>query len=168
MKNLTKILCALMVVFMISCAKDGAVGPAGVNGNANVIYSDWAKSENSIRDTSIDGSSLNTTHLVADSLTLTNINSATILVFTSFLDGLALPLPYTSYAGGKANTISFFSKVGKIFITRFAHDNSNSVKLSSSLVYRYIIIPGSTHLRLAKPLNQMTYDEVCELYNIPK
>ena len=45
MKKLTKILCALLVVLTMSCAKDGATGPQGpagtngtngTNGNANV------------------------------------------------------------------------------------------------------------------------------------
>ena len=38
MKNVTKILCAIAFVIAVSCAKDGATGPAG---NANVMYSDW-------------------------------------------------------------------------------------------------------------------------------
>ena len=44
MKSLTKILSALMLVFLMSCSKDGETGPqgpAGIDGNANVLYSDW-------------------------------------------------------------------------------------------------------------------------------
>lgn len=173
MKNLTKFLCAIALVIAISCAKDGATGPQGpagtngTNGNANVMYSDWVTLPTVWRDSTIDASLMKINHLKADSLTSNNLKLATILAYAKFSSTIFL-LPYTSNAGGKVSTMSQYPNVGKFFFTRFTHDNSASIGVSGSLEYRYIIIPGSKHLRLVKPLNQMSYDEVCNLYNIPK
>ena len=37
MKKLTKILCALLVVLTMSCAKDGATGPQGPAGTCQIL-----------------------------------------------------------------------------------------------------------------------------------
>lgn len=167
MKNLIKILSTLVILFAIACTKEGPQGPAGTNGNANVIYSSWVTISGTTRDTTVDGSKHKIKHFIADSLTADNLSNAAILSFFKIPgDENIYPLPYTSYAGGIANTISTLPSVGKLFITRFTHDNSGSIGISSSLQYRYIIIPGSKNLRLAKPLKNMSYDEICKMYDI--
>ena len=73
-------------------------------------------------------------------LTANVIASADVHVYFTF--GASIyPLPYTSFAGGKDNTISFALSPGKISIRRSTADNSASVALSSVLQYRYVIIP---------------------------
>jgi hypothetical protein len=39
---------------------------------------------------------------------------------------------------------------------------------TNKLKIRYFLIKGNVNLRLAKPLDQMSYDEICEMYSIPK
>jgi hypothetical protein len=140
--------------------QQGAAGPAGPAGTANVTYSDWNYATN-FRDTTIDGSLLNVADLAAPSITANDLDSATFAVYFTFGSGI-FPLPYTSDAGGKANTMSFLPEVGKMLITRFTADNSASVHLSVILQYRFIIIPGGVHVP-----NNMDYQEMSEYFQIP-
>jgi len=96
------------------------------------------------------------------------LNKGLVLVYFTYGAG-TFPLPYTSFAGGKASTMSFIPAAGKIFILRFTHDNSNSVPLSSVLYYRYIIIPGGVATgRLATAdYKAMSYEQVCNYLHIP-
>jgi len=115
----------------------------GDPGTANVIYSDWVNAVN-FRDTIIDNSELKIADVKTPQITSGILNTGTVLVYFTF-NGTALPLPYTAYAGNKTNTMSFIPTVGKLIITRFTLDNSASVILSKTLLYRYIIIPGGVH-----------------------
>jgi hypothetical protein len=182
MRKLSKFICTLSIIIMFSCTKEGATGPAGKDGNANVIYSSWVTSPHPSRDTTIDGTCLKIRHLDVPELTSGTLDSAVILTYMRVGSIGPYTLPYTSDAGGATNTINAIFRNGKIFVYRHTFNTCrfNSgipesypgqpviVNLPQSIEYRYVIIPGSTHLRLAKPLNQMTYDEVCTAYNIPK
>lgn len=125
----------------------GPLGPIGATGTANVIYSDFAQSNTGIRDTVVDGSNIKVTHLIVPEITEEVIQSGTILVYMKF-NSQVHSLPYTSSAGGKANTISSLLNPGRIYITRFTHDNSASAYLTPLLSYRYIIIPGGMKAQL--------------------
>jgi hypothetical protein len=109
-------------------------------GTANVIASGWNYTTN-IRDSTIDGSANVIATLAAPSLTSADVTSATILVYFTFGAGV-FPLPYTSYAGGKGNIMSFIPETGQIIITRFTFDNSASISLGPLNQYRFIIIPA--------------------------
>ena len=109
-------------------------------------YSGWNIAINT-RDTLIDNSQVRVANLAAPTLTSTMLNSAVIQVYFIF-NGSVYPLPYTSFAGSKANTISFIPQSKRILITRFAFDDSGTTNLSSSLEYRYVIIPGVVALAL--------------------
>ena len=165
MKNLTKILCLMAVVIAMACSKEGPAGTAGKDGkdgNANVMYSDWFSSnwvagsggsETYKFDTAI-------AHITQDVL-----DKGVILAYTKLTsDGTNVrPLPATTSNGSTTVLWNYVLTVGHIkFTTNF------SMKPRNENQFRYIIIPASTHLRLAKPLKDMTYNEVCELYNIPK
>ena len=52
--------------------------------------------------------------------------------------GNVIPLPYTSFAGGIVNTVSYQLVPGKIIITRFTDDNSASIGYGA-LQFRYVI-----------------------------
>jgi hypothetical protein len=145
----------------------GPTGPAGPTGTANVIYSGWQYATG-FSDSTIDNSALKVGYVKAPSLTATILNSGTVLIYMTYGGGI-FPLPYTSNAGGKPNTINFTPMLSKILISRFTHDNSNSVALSTLLQYRYIIIPGSVSGgRMATPPPDYTdYKAVCTYYGIP-
>jgi len=118
----------------------GATGAKGDTGTANVIYSAWITATN-FKDSTIDGTDEQIATLTAPSLTSGDLDSATLMVYFTFGAGI-FPLPYTSYAGGKASTISFIPNVGSITITRMTVDNSASITLGTNLQYRFVIIPG--------------------------
>jgi hypothetical protein len=150
----------------------GPVGPAGPTGStgptgiANVIYSGWVYASG-FTDAAIDHSNLAVGYVKAPGITTTILNAGTVLIYMTYGGG-AFPLPYTSHAGGKPGTINFIPMPGKILITRFAHDNSNSVVLSTILQYRYIIIPGGVLVRTTTPPPDRTnYKAVCDYYGIP-
>ncbi|MDR6944528.1 hypothetical protein [Mucilaginibacter pocheonensis] len=143
---------------------DGANGAKGATGTANVIYSDWATAKN-FRDTTADNSAMHAADLAAPKLTTSIINSGTVMVYFTFGGGV-YTLPYTSYAGGKQNTMSYWPRLGHFIITRFTADNSNSVPLSTVLQYRYVIIPGGITAAVAKQVNINDYESVRKFYNI--
>jgi hypothetical protein len=145
----------------------GPAGPQGPAGTANVIYSTWKYATN-FNDSTIDNSKIKVGYVAAPSLTSTILNSGMVMVYFTYGAG-NFTLPYTSNAGSKVNTISYTPMLNKILITRFAHDNSNSVSLSTLLQYRYILIPGGVSGgRLATPVDYSDYSAVCRYYGIPE
>lgn len=126
----------------------GDQGVKGDPGTANVIYSGW-KYAVSFNDSTIDNSSLKVGYVSAPDLTTTRLNNSLIQVYFTYGGGNFI-LPYTSNAGGKPNTISYTPMNQKILITRFTHDNSNTINLSTLLQYRFIIIPGGVAANAVK------------------
>jgi hypothetical protein len=171
MKKTILFLVAISMIALVSCTKEGPAGPAGpagsngTNGNANVYYSSWATLSTPWADTTIDGSLLKYNYELAPMLTQQNLDGAAILAYFRF-SGQTFPLPYTSYAGGIGNTLSYLPALGKMYYTRFTFDNSGSVGVSGSLEYRYVIIPGGVSAK--SMYSSMTYEDVCAYYNIPK
>jgi hypothetical protein len=142
------------------------MGATGSTGTANVIYSGWVYASG-FTDAAIDHSSLKVGYVKAPGITSTLLNSGTVLIYITYGGG-AFPLPYTSNAGGKPGSINFIPMPGKILITRFTHDNSNSMVLSTGLQYRYIIIPGGVSAgTTAPPPDRTNYKAVCDYYGIP-
>lgn len=170
MKKVILVIAGLTLISLFACSKkEGPQGPAGTNGtngldgNANVYYSEWAMLGQAWRDTTIDGSLLKYNYILASVLNQNMIDSAAVLVYMKFADQIH-PLPYTSYAGGIANTMGYFMGLGKIYLTRFTHDNSGSIGASSVLQFRYVVIPGGIVSYSA--LKQMKYEEIISRYNI--
>ena len=172
MKQLSQIAMFFFVMLLVSAGcKKGDQGPAGPQGadgavgTANVIYSAWKYATN-FNDTTIDNSALKAGYVAAPSLTTSILNSGTVLLYFTYGGG-TFNLPYTSNAGGKPNTISFTPMLNKILVTRFTHDNTNSVALSTLLQYRYVIIPGGVSGgRQAAHPDYNDYTAVCKYYNI--
>lgn len=156
----------------------GPVGPQGPTGPAaNVYYSNFTTLAQAWRDTVIDGSNTKVNHAIATTFTAQFIATAKILAYFKIPgDNNIFPLPYSSNAGGTANTMSFLPSVGKIFYTRFTHDNSASIGVSSSLQYRWVAIPGgllagrsTTGLPYTfEQLQAMPYRQVCQILGIPE
>jgi len=157
----------------------GPTGPAGATGSANVVYSAWGYATN-FRDSVIDNSNVKVANVAAPAIVDSILQKGLVLVYFTFGAGI-FDLPYTSDAGGKANTISFLPQKGNILITRFTLDNSNTITLSTLLQYRYIVVPGgvasSSFANVTKQVHvgvpeagqdysQMSYEEVCKTLNI--
>lgn len=174
--------CILLLGLLVSACKKGDTGPAGATGDAgptgatgaagpkgtaNVYYSAWVYAS-SFRDSIIDNSNLKLGTIAAPQMVDSIVNKGTLLVYFTYGGGVQ-PMPYTSNAGGKTSTLSFIPMLNRIFVTRFTHDNSNAVALSTLLQYRYIIIPGGIGGR-QMDINYaaMTYQEVCSFLRIPE
>lgn len=157
----------------------GPTGPQGPPGTANVIYSSWAVSPYAARDTTIDGTLLRLTHIDAPSLSTTILNQGTVLTYFRVGSLGPIMLPYTSNAGGGANTMTTYLTTQKIFIGRYTHGCTLAgclIGMSASIEYRYIIIPGAVSggrtigvggtNYTAGQLKAMPYLQVCRLFNI--
>lgn len=166
MKKLLQIFMALLVITAIACTKEGPQGPAGTNGtngtdgNANVMYSDWFESGTWTASGGneafyFDRSEVKVTQDILD--------KGIVLAYAKLTsDGSNIrPLPATT---GNASKVlwNYVLTVGNIRFT------STSGSPSTTNQFRYVIIPATTHLRLSKPLTQMSYDEICTMFNIPK
>ncbi|MCB9033782.1 MAG: hypothetical protein H6553_08090 [Chitinophagales bacterium] len=164
MKNVTRILCSLLVVLAVACSKEGPVGPAGqdgidgVDGNANVMYSDWFASG------TWSGSSGNYYfNKSASAVTQDILDQGVVLAFAKLSsDGSNIrPLP----ANASGYIWNYVLTVGNI---QFTTDFSFGTPPSVNNQFRYVIIPSTTHLRLSKPLTEYSYHEICTMYNIPE
>jgi hypothetical protein len=186
MKSLKTIITILSIALVtISCSSDdgtdgtdgingadgqqGATGPAGETGTANVIYSPWINAPAGTPET-IDATSGLSTSIDVPELSSDILSKGTILVYMLYA-GDTYTLPYTSTAGGYANTVTAISRVKKIKIFRFKHAaDGTTVGLPSSLAWRYILIPGGVAAATSKAVktdySKMSYQEVCKHFNI--
>lgn len=180
LRNILRCLAGLALATSMACAGDagptgptgaagpagppGPAGPAGPAGTANVIYSSWTSIPGPASDTTLDTSRLKVLHLKAPELTQAIIDSGVIMVYMRLGD-IVWALPYTGGAGGKASTVAFIPKVGDIVLTRFTHDNTGSLSFSSSLQYRYVLIPGG--VPAAAAANLVDYQAMRQQFGIP-
>jgi hypothetical protein len=157
----------------------GPQGPQGPAGTANVIYSTWGVSPNSLRDSTIDATLYNLTHFTAPSLSNAILDNGVVLVYMRISTLGPYLLPYSSFAGGSPNIVGTIFKLNKIFITRHNQDQNveaGHVHLGPSLEYRYVLIPGSVSggrstfggkPYSADELKAMSHTKICEVFNIP-
>ena len=143
--------------------QQGAQGPEGqpgADGNANVIVSIW-KNATMSKDTIIDGTETRVATVAAPELTDEIIQKSAILVYLDYGGGI-FPLPYTSRPLGRMSTISFFPQKGKIRPTRIVYDGGSLLPFSSSILYKYVIIPQGT---ASKGFNNNTSQPMYRLNN---
>ncbi|MBS1566832.1 MAG: hypothetical protein JST39_20775 [Bacteroidetes bacterium] len=163
------VLSLVTVSLFSSCKKgdDGATGPAGPPGSANVMYSPLVYATN-FHDSTIDNSAVHIAYVDAPKLADSIVQKGAVLMYFTYGGGM-FPLPHTTYAGGKASIINFIPKPGRFIIYRWTMDNSNSVNLSTVLQYRYILIPGGipTGRMATVDYKSMSYEEVCNYLHIP-
>jgi hypothetical protein len=167
----------LSILLLTACSKEGpqgpagatgetgAAGPTGPEGSPDVIYSKWVYAH-TFGDSTIDNSAIKVGYVDAPKLTTTILNSGEVKVYFTYGGGTFIA-PYTSNAGGKPNIISYTPMLNKLLMYRFTFDNSNSVALSTTLQYRYVIIPGGVEARKNTGINWDNYAEVAAYYNIP-
>lgn len=104
----------------------------------------------SITTATFDGSNVQSTTITAPQVTPAVVNDGSVQVYVSWGSG-TVPLPYTSYAGGKVSTLEYVLKSGTITINRFTSDNSGSVPISPTLQYRFVIAPTESGYRPTSP-----------------
>ncbi len=158
----------------------GPAGPQGPAGTANVIYSSWATSTGTFRDSTIDNTLYNITDFAAPSLSQAILDNGVILVYFRFASLGPYQLPYSSFAGGHPNVIHFIAKLNRIYITRHNQDQNveaGHVHLAAGLEYRYVLVPGAVAGgRMmsgpaagysAEEVRSMSYEQICNLFSIP-
>jgi hypothetical protein len=165
------LICFTSLLLIISCSKpedgkDGAIGPAGYT---NVIYSNWANLPATTTTITIDGTLGNTKSIAAPQLSQEILDQGTVLVYGRFAD-VTFTLPYVSNAGGSTNTLTFFPELNNIKLFRFKHDGTGGTSISSTILFRYILIPGGVTASKMTPIDykKMTYEEICNYLGIKK
>jgi hypothetical protein len=158
-----------LITMGFSACKKGDTGPTGTpgeDGTANVIYSDWLSFQVPSRDSTIDGTFQKVNHLTVPKLTDEILNKGAVQVYFRY-GSTVTPLPYTSNAGSKTNTIHFIPKAGTLVIARYTHDNTASVGLPTTLQFRYILIPGGVQTSgSAAKLDMGNYEAVKAALNL--
>ena len=141
---------------------NGTNGTNGTNGNANVIYSDWntCTFTNSYSGNGYffkrysfagDQNSTDSTSALLKYMRI-KFNNGNVTT------GFQIPFEY--------NALRYTSWYGGEFIARMNVTTDDSGIASYQV--RTVLIKGSTHLRKAKTLRELSYDEICEMYSIPK
>lgn len=125
---------------------DGSVLTSDASGNATwkqkTVHSGWISYDGTaIADTVLDGTVYKRLIYNAPDITATDLDNASIMVYLSFGAGTAIALPYTSGAGGSANTMMANCEAGKIKLMRWTHatPGTASIGISSGLQIRYVI-----------------------------
>jgi hypothetical protein len=120
----------------------GAKGEKGENGTANVITSEWFEAPEA-KEVTEDGTKLLGTAVKVPALTKQVIEQDDVEVYFTFPGGNIWQLPYTSYAGGRANQLYYALAPGEILFRRFTFDDSATIGFGA-LKYRYVLIPRGT------------------------
>ena len=167
-------LCSFTLLLAVTSCKKGDVGPQGPAGTANVMYSAWFTPNAYTKDTvfGIWGFNYNK---AASSITQQVIDSGTVLTFGKLLGYNTLVWPATqiaqlpinlTYVQGSTmtDTWSALATPGNLRI-RFVNDHNFYTGISNLHQFRYIIIPGG---QPGARLAQLSYEEVCRMYNIPE
>lgn len=168
----------------------GPQGPQGPAGTANVIYSAWftPAQNGGWVDTTISGNSQQKKfNKTAPGVTLSILNSGVVLSYVKlFPDGLGgtttsiRQLPYSN--PGAQDEYMNLSYVGSITFAHVSYIGAIVPPSSSTLEFRYVIIPGSVSggrfavkaaeikgtVYTESQLKAMSYQQICSLLNIPK
>ncbi|MCC6516511.1 MAG: hypothetical protein IT275_09160 [Chitinophagales bacterium] len=97
------------------------------------------------------------------------IDKGVILAYCK-LDGDAMTraLATTTMVNGFISIWDYAVSVGKIQFIQTTGNPAGIPAISSKHQFRYVVIPPSRNIRLSKPYSLMSYDEICQLFNIPK
>lgn len=155
------------IVFMVSCGKQGATGPAGPKGDSAsgaVIYSDWL-------DVSYKADTVHTTQggidtlgfyatIAAPKLTLAMLNTADVKVYINTSDASdpeIYPLPYNGQSGLYIQVSAYTQAISLYSNGQVGTATVNGKKVQQ---YRYMIVPGNTGARSAANVNWSDYTAV--------
>ena len=166
------VMLTVVSLFTIACSKseDGAPGPAGPAGTANVIYSNWVTPSSY----AASGSNFHYQTIFNDSKEIYNaaMNGGVVLVYwnqpnngNSVLQlnitwSQGLYMEYSMPNNGVTSDIDI------------ATNQPNYNGIGATDRFRYIIIPGGTTATTGKQaqpdLKKMSYAEVCQYCQIPE
>ncbi len=174
--NLTSLLVLLsglfLVMFMISCGKDGAAGPAGPagpkgddgSGSSDVIYSAWLNVSYKPDTIHLSGGGIDTIgfYAVIDApkLTLALLSTADVKVYINtndVSDPVIYPLPFYGISGVN---IEVSANEQEIQLYSNADLSTTSANGKTYQQYRYMIVPGNNQARSAAAVNWSDYTAV--------
>jgi hypothetical protein len=193
--NYLLMLSAVVMLFVSSCGKNGAVGPqgptgpngatgpagptgsTGATGSANVIYSAWTTPASYTKDT-IFSTYHFYANIAATKITQAILDNGTVIVYGK-LDGYtttiwptaqvsALPIIITYTEGTTVYTDTFSSLItpGNIKVD-FMDDKNLYGGISNAHQFRYIIIPGAVLTAAIKQhVNLKDYNQVKTAFNL--
>ncbi|WP_109301933.1 hypothetical protein [Aquimarina sp. AU474] len=190
MKNTTKILASLFLVFSFiiintSCegedGRDGAIGPQGIDGNANVIVSDWFTPDSNAYETTVTSQAFFflEVDITAPEITQEILDNAVVLVYarlnaysdTVWPDNQVGLMPITIMSG--ANSITqidtWAAKISlgniKIHVTNQEQDYTYQIDDLDPSSFRYVIIPPTNKISKLN-IDFSNYENIKEKYAI--
>ncbi|CAF4653343.1 unnamed protein product [Rotaria sp. Silwood2] len=64
--------------------------------------------------------------------------------------------------------LAYAKLAGETVFTETTTNPAGILPISAKNEFRYVVVPANKHVRLSKPLKDMTYEEICDMFNIPK
>lgn len=163
----------------------GPTGPQGPVGTANVIYSAWATQTGWHDSTMTDEGLTKIDYRTAPGITAAIISNGVVLAYLapSAASTYANTLPYIVSSVNPNLIISYKPTVGRIvFYNKEINSANGGLALSSTYVWRYIIIPGGVaggrggntekmadikgQIYTESQLKAMSYSQICSLLDI--
>ncbi|PCE66426.1 collagen-like protein [Sediminicola luteus] len=153
---------------------DGADGTDGETGTANVIYSDWLDSPIVDNDNNIMAPTANGSYDVP-SLDAAIVEEGVVLVYgRTTTNNFVFALPFIGSSG-----VSYYFRYEENDLNiRLAKIDGSNIGTPLFDQYRYILIPGGTQASNGTggitgktadlDLNNMSYEEILEHFNIPE
>ena len=159
-----------LVIFIVSCGKQGATGPAGPAGpkgdsaSGSVIYSDWL-------DVTYQADTIHETQGKIDTigyyavvnvpkLTASMLNTADVKVYINTSDAsnpVIYPLPYTGSSGLNIELSAYAQNIQLYSNAQVSTFSNNGKKIQQ---YRYMIVPGNTKATTSNSVNWSDYTTV--------
>ncbi|TYR38210.1 hypothetical protein FXV77_02710 [Sphingobacterium phlebotomi] len=136
-----------MILYGPKSAAGWGIG-TNLKAEARVMYSGW-QSAVRFKDSVMDNTTMHIAHIYSPHITPSVESSAVVLVYLDYGGGV-FPLPYTSRPLGRMSTISYKLKAREIVITRVAYDGGAIIPLSSSIRYRFMIIPSNFYVGMTR------------------
>lgn len=180
MRLVSSLLLCLALVSSGCSGDDGARGPAGPPGTANVIYSDWFTPDTWTAST-VFGVHERSYTMTTALLTQEIVDHGVILVYMRFV-GLNPEINQLPILLADVGLSFFFrAEAGSITAVYYAVDSpgSDPSVISSSNVVRYVLIPGGVLAdaaliegvapeQLAGSLRAMPYSDMCRRFDLPE
>ena len=163
------VLMAILVAFSVSCSpedgEDGAIGPAGEDGNANVVSSDWFSIQFDYTNGANDYGYMSIE--IPNYQEFVNNGGIAMVYMKQTLgnDHIIRPLPFEDVFNFALANVPTEGVENSLII--FANQ-SNVIDLETEpgLTFRYVLIPGNSMNKNAKDLTKMSYNEVMNHFGI--
>lgn len=179
----------IVATIFVACKKgdvgpqgpEGPTGPQGPQGAPNVKYSAWF-TPNAYTLTTLFGIKHFTYDKNVPEITQPILDSGLVIVFgkllgynptiwpTSQVSQLPIALTYVQSGSTMTDTWSALTAPQKLTI-RFVNDKNEYNAIATAHQFRYIIVPGGSKISgrsAAGNFEQMSYSEICSLFQIPE